>query len=55
MKKDPRYGPERVEAFRRKVPKGKIRVIELPPLRGEMLEPITWAALGLEPGRRRAA
>ena len=44
---------ERIARLKRCVPKGMIKVFELPPLKGEALQPITAKDLGL--GERKAA
>jgi hypothetical protein len=59
VKLDKRYGPHRVAKIRKCVPHGKITMVELPKFDGRVLEPMTWASLGLKPpvppAERRAA
>jgi len=45
--------PARIERMKRVVPKGRIIVEKMPPLKGEVLEPISFRDLGLS--ERKAA
>jgi hypothetical protein len=45
--------PGRIARLKRSVPKGMIKVIELPPIKGDRLQPISAKELGL--GERSAA
>jgi hypothetical protein len=51
MQKD--IAPERLARLKRSVPKGMIKMQELPKLQGETLQPVTVKDLGL--GERKAA
>jgi hypothetical protein len=57
---DDRIPTELIARIRRVVPKGKIRVEPLAPIKGEQLEPMTWdqvrsAAPHEEPRKKKAA
>lgn len=51
MQKD--VSPERIARLKRFVPKGMIKVIELAPIKGAEVQPVTAKDLGL--GERKAA